>query len=65
MAKIKARGATEVARWRKPGGAELVLTSDGRLLQKWTRGASWSLLKRQQTRQTGGAHAAVLGYEAV
>jgi hypothetical protein len=44
MAKISARGATEVARWKGDGGAELVLTSDGRLLRKAFAGEGWKVL---------------------
>ena len=47
MAKISARGAREIARWRKDKtGAEVVLTSDGRLLVKWAKGETWRLAGR-------------------
>lgn len=47
MAKITANGHHEVARWRKPNGAELILTTNGktyRLLRKWTKGVAPSVV---------------------
>lgn len=47
MAKISARGDSEHARWRHPEtGAELVLTTRGRLLLKAVRGGSFTLAGR-------------------
>jgi len=45
MAKISARGDVEIARWKGEDGEELVLTRKGRLLGKWTRGASFTLVR--------------------
>lgn len=49
MAKISARGAREVARFKGDNGKEWVLTSDGRLLSKAFKGDSWGLLRRKMT----------------
>jgi hypothetical protein len=45
MAKVSARGATEVARWRN-GARELMLTSDGRILSKAFAGEPWKVAAR-------------------
>lgn len=49
MAKISARGAREVARFKGENGKEWVLTSDGRLLSKAFKGDGWGLLRRKVT----------------
>lgn len=49
MAKIKARGAKEIARFLKAGGETIVLTLDekGRTkcLKKWTKGARYAAMQ--------------------
>jgi dTDP-4-dehydrorhamnose reductase len=68
MAKISARGAKEVGRWKKATGATIVLTSDGRILSKWDATAGYSVFGK--TKKTGAdavamveRYATVRGYE--
>lgn len=61
MAKIAAGGDREVARWRRPYGAELVLTAKGRLLDKWTAGAGFTVRRRNTTLADADALARQLG----
>ena len=69
MAKISAGGAHEIARWTRAGrkgfehGWSLLLTSDGRLLRKWSRDEGWKAYKRGQTLDTAAAQACMFGFE--
>ena len=64
MAKISARGDSEVARWTGPGGKALVLTAQGRLLYRWTSGAGYALRERGADRRWAEEVARRLGLEA-
>ena len=65
MAKIKANGDAERARWRRdrssaPGAPyEIVLTERGRLLYKQQRGDSFTLRRRDVTLAHAAAQAAM------
>lgn len=66
MAKITARGDREAHRWRRESdGAELVLTERGRLLHKWGKGASFTLLMQRTPEGYAEAQAAERGMERV
>lgn len=62
MAKISARGDTEARRWRRASdGAEIVLTTNGRLLHKPVKGAGFTLLMSRTTPGIAEAHAGERG----
>jgi len=63
MAKISARGATEVARWKGDDGRLLVLTSDGRLLARGTvPGDGYKLVGRNFDPERAAAWARIRHY---
>jgi hypothetical protein len=49
MAKISARGHTEYARWKTPGGMTYVLRTDGALLRKFSPTSGYSVFKKLPT----------------
>lgn len=69
MAKISARGDRETHRWRRgitagKASGVLVLTEQGRLLEKLSFDTTYRVLRRGWSPQQAGAQAAVWGYEA-
>jgi hypothetical protein len=65
MAKISARGATAIARYKK-GEATIVVCSDGRILVKYLKGDGYKVLAKVKAGAdiagVGGRLAAKLGY---
>lgn len=63
MAKISARGATELARWKSDDGQRtLVLASDGRLLLKVTPDSGYTVRAKKVTLEKAEAYAQRSGY---
>lgn len=57
MAKISARGAREISRWKK-GDSTLVLASDGRLLIKLFKDGGYTVRAKKVTPASAEAFAA-------
>lgn len=62
MAKISARGARELARWKGEGGRGLVLTSDGRLLSRAFTGEPWKVAGRGYDLARAAQYAELRGF---